>query len=162
MAHPKTQSFGRSSSISDATASLDPKPTTDYGFTSSDKAILSDYSYAAYSIAPGAFKHGLEPVLLTTIVGSSNHELDDDYLSLDKCSSLLRRNPRFRALLLSCWKDGSFQLVREAGKFVFAVYLSTGLFSSSSRGSKKANVIRHSTNNRGSNLAPLNKYQIQC
>ena len=116
MAYPKTQSFGRSSSISDATASLDPKPTIDYGFTSSDKAILSDYSYAAYAITPGAFKRGLEPVLLTTIVGSSNHELDDGYLSLDKCSSLLRRNPQFRALLLSCWKDGSFQLVREAGE----------------------------------------------
>ena len=109
---PRTRSSSHPSSISNTNSSN----SATYAFTSSDSAILNDYSYAAYVTAPGAFKRGLEPVLLTEIVGSSNHELSDDYLSLDKCSSLLQSDLQFHALLLSCWKDGSFKLVRESGE----------------------------------------------
>ena len=164
MTNPKRPRIGnvsQPSSISDTTAKQGSNSTTYYGFTSPDKAILTDYSYTAYAAAPGAFKRSLEPTLLTEIVGSSNHELNDDYLSLDKCSNLLQRDPQFHALLLSCWKDGTFQLVRESGELVFSIYPITCLFSSSFRGSKKAD-IHCSTNNTGSNLASFSRYQTQC
>ena len=81
-----------------------------------DKLILDDYPYATYAAASEVVKRCLEPSLLREIVRSSNHELDDYYLSLDNCSNLLKRDPHFRALLLSCWKDRSFQSVRKSGE----------------------------------------------
>jgi hypothetical protein len=86
----------------------------------SDNAILDKFPYATYASMHEGCKCSLEPAqLLTEIVRSSNNEVDDNYLSLDKCSNLLQRDPQFRALLLSCWKAGSFQSVRKSGEWAF-------------------------------------------
>ena len=116
LSNPKRPRIGHfSPSISNTTTNVGSNSAT-YLFTGADRVILNDYSYAAYDIAPGNFKRALEPVLLMGIVHSSNHELNDDYLSWDKCSSLLQSDLSFRDLLLGCWKDGSFKLVRESGE----------------------------------------------
>jgi hypothetical protein len=89
----------------------------------SDKAILNEFSYATYASMPEVCKRSLEAALLTEIVRSSesNNKVDDNYLSLDNCSNLLQRDPQFRALLLGCWKGGSFQPVRKSGKCAFTL-----------------------------------------
>jgi hypothetical protein len=87
-----------------------------------DKAILDEFSYAVYASMPEVCKRGLEPALLTEIVRSS-YEVNDSYLSLDNCSNLLQRDAHFRALLLGCWKDGSFQSVRKSGEWAFTMVL---------------------------------------
>jgi hypothetical protein len=84
----------------------------------SDKAILNEFSYTVYASMPEVCKRSLELALLMEIV-RSNNEVDDNYLSLDNCSNLLQRDPQFRARLLSCWKDGSFQSVRKSGEWAF-------------------------------------------
>jgi hypothetical protein len=89
--------------------------------TDSDKVILDEYLYATYASAPEVYKRSLEPALLTEIVRSSNNELDENYLSWDNCSDLLRCDPQFRALLLDCWEDGCFQSVRKSGEWAFAI-----------------------------------------
>jgi hypothetical protein len=95
----------------------------------SDKVIPDKFSYAIYASMPEVCKRSLEPALLTEIVRSSN-EVDDNYLSLDNCSNLLQRDPQFRALLLGCWKDGSFQPVRKSGEWTFTLFVIFVFFSS--------------------------------
>jgi len=86
----------------------------------SDKVILDKFSYAIYDSMHEVCKRSVEAALLTEIVRSSK-EVDYIYLSLDNCSNLLQRDPQFRALLLSCWKAGSFQLVRRSGESAFTL-----------------------------------------
>jgi hypothetical protein len=85
------------------------------GASEVDRELLNEYEWVTYKGLLPKMKTAIEIDLVKSIIIQKFPNLTEDEAT-KACSQLLR-DETFRAQLLSCWEEGSFELLRSHGMF---------------------------------------------
>jgi hypothetical protein len=88
-------------------------PQSRHDILTIDGQILDEYEWTVYKKLPSAMKTPIEDALLKSIITQQFPNLATEDV-VKACSRLLR-DQIFRAVLLKCWEEGSFELLRSYG-----------------------------------------------